>query len=282
MRFFIPSLLRQAGILALLFCSIEASQANTRHQGWYQVEMIVFARRHVTTEEQWPKTIKLRYPTRWVNLKNPDSLANAIPDSNAISSSGSIDLASEPYWQLPATERALNNQARALERNPDYQLLFHQAWRQQITSERQASAILINGGKTYGKHQELEGSITLSVATYLKISTNLWFSQFDPAPTEISLDMTEPDADTNQWPEIPLRPDYISSTIAPTSQDSTQSISTEQASPLLNLPVAEEKDPYIPRLIVLMKQMRDMRSSEVHYLDHPLLGVVIKITPYRR
>jgi hypothetical protein len=28
-----------------------------------------------------------------------------------------------------------------------------------------------------------------------------------------------------------------------------------------------------------MQQKRKMRSKEVHYLDHPLLGVVIKLMP---
>jgi hypothetical protein len=30
---------------------------------------------------------------------------------------------------------------------------------------------------------------------------------------------------------------------------------------------------------VQMQQSRRMRSEEVHYLDHPLLGVVVKLTP---
>jgi hypothetical protein len=48
-----------------------------------------------------------------------------------------------------------------------------------------------------------------------------------------------------------------------------------------NLMSDEEKEPYIPRQIVLMQQERDMRSNEIHYLDHPLLGIIIKIVPYR-
>ena len=33
------------------------------------------------------------------------------------------------------------------------------------------------------------------------------------------------------------------------------------------------------RHAVALKQKRRMRSTEVHYLDHPLFGLVIKLTP---
>lgn len=36
---------------------------------------------------------------------------------------------------------------------------------------------------------------------------------------------------------------------------------------------------YPYRHAVLLDQTRRMRSNEIHYIDHPLLGVVIKFTP---
>ena len=41
-----------------------------------------------------------------------------------------------------------------------------------------------------------------------------------------------------------------------------------------------EQGPVYPyRHAVLLQQKRRMRSNEVHYLDHPLMGVVIKLRP---
>jgi hypothetical protein len=37
---------------------------------------------------------------------------------------------------------------------------------------------------------------------------------------------------------------------------------------------------YVTDRVVSMRQHRKMRSSELHYLDHPLLGLLIQITPY--
>jgi hypothetical protein len=42
----------------------------------------------------------------------------------------------------------------------------------------------------------------------------------------------------------------------------------------------EDTGPTYPwRHAVLMQQSRRMRSNELHYLDHPLLGIVVKLTP---
>lgn len=289
---------RLSSILTTLLGLVTAGSAlaNTGHEGWYQVEMIVFARRNPVTEEQWPKAIKLRYPTRFVELKNPDRILPNATDSTtgANSSSLAIDWATEPYWQLPVSEQSLDKQAKILERNPSYQVLFHQAWRQEITNAKQAKSILISGGRTYGKHQELEGSIAISVATYLKISTNLWFSRFNVDLNSLETDPTQTNSsqeDSKQasWPEIPPRPvSALDSTLSSLNglQSMEEQPDVEQTLNAannpgfgMNLASEDEKELYTPNLIVLMKQERDMRSNEIHYLDHPILGIIIKITP---
>lgn len=40
------------------------------------------------------------------------------------------------------------------------------------------------------------------------------------------------------------------------------------------------KAPYIVKEIIKFDQKRRMRSNELHYIDHPRLGLLIKITPY--
>ena len=42
----------------------------------------------------------------------------------------------------------------------------------------------------------------------------------------------------------------------------------------------EDTGPVYPyRHAILLQQKRRMRSTEVHYIDHPRLGVVVKLTP---
>lgn len=256
---------------------VQSTQAQTRtHEGWYQVEMIVVARKDDAGQEHWPSNIKLRYPGDWVELKDPTAAGANTANSNAPSA---VDLTKEAFYLLPASERQLNVQAQKLQRSARFEVLFHNAWRQIITNKKSSKAIIIHGGQTYGQHQALEGSIRLSVATYLELQTNLWLAQFD---VNVGQEITQP------WPTIPVRPNYAATAMSNLSLDSD--LELEQALTNENTQwsngsfdanaAVPETDNFVTRQIILLQQERDMRSNEVHYIDHPALNVIIQVTPY--
>jgi len=237
-----------------------ASATFSNHEGWYQVEMIVFARKDYAGQEHWPSNIKLRYPGNWVALK---------------SSSTGIDTSKEQFYTLSSNERLLNAQAQKLQRSGRTEVLFHNAWRQVISSKNNAKAIIINGGQTFGQHQSLEGSVRLSVATYLELQTNLWFAQFENnAGQEL----------TRQWPEIPLSPNKVTSSANPLSAESEmeldQALANDKAQQLGSNSSTVQSGGFVTKNIILLQQERDMRSSEIHYIDHPVVGIIIQVTPY--
>jgi len=260
--------------------AVQSTQAQTRsHEGWYQVEMIVVARKDDAGQEHWPSNIKLRYPGDWVELKDPDAAGVNAADGNAPSASSTVDLTKEAFYLLPASERQLNAQAQKLQRSARFEVLFHNAWRQIITNKKASKAIIINGGQTFGQHQALEGSIRLSVATYLELQTNLWLAQFD---VNVGQEITQP------WPEIPERPNYTTAAVSNLSLDSDLELeqalaneSTQWSNGSFDAnAAAPETDNFVTRQIILLQQERDMRSNEVHYIDHPALNVIIQVTPY--
>lgn len=278
----LSTLLCWAAILASTTTTQLIHAQTKTHEGWYQVEMIVVARKDDTGQEHWPNNIKLGYPAKWVELKDPNAEdINTSDDNNASSVSTAVDLTKEAFYLLPASERQLNMQAQKLQRSPKFEVLFHNAWRQIITNKKASTAILINGGQTFGQHQALEGSIRLSVATYLQLQTNLWFAQYD---LNVSQEITQ------VWPEIPLRPNYTTTTVHNFSLDSDVEAELEQALASENTQWASnnlgesaatpELDSFVTRQIILLQEEREMRSSEVHYIDHPVLNVIIQITPY--
>lgn len=219
----------QLGFALLISSSLNVFAQNETenpqsHERIYQVELIVFARAETNPQEQWPNDLKLAYPENLFSLK---------ADGNGV----------ENFTLLPANERQLNPQAATLAKSGSYTLLYHQAWRQMIYGRK--TNIAISGGKTFNGHQELEGSIALSVAQYLKIQTNLWLTQFVPAGTNIA----------EAWPELP------------------RLLNSENSE-------TEKSQDYLIKRIVKLSQERSMRSTEIHYIDHPLLGVIVKITPY--
>ena len=215
----------QLGFL-LLLGSVSASAQNEtespqNHERLYQVELIVFSRTETNPQEHWTNDLRLVYPENLISLKAEGN---------------------DEFSLLAANERLLNSQAATLAKSGTYTLLYHQAWRQTIYGRK--THIAIAGGKTFNGHQELEGNITLSVAQYLKIQTNLWFTQFAPAGSNIA----------ESWPELPAIP-YVAVTEGEKMQD------------------------YVIKRIVKVSQERTMRSNEVHYIDHPLVGIIVKIIP---
>lgn len=306
-------------------------------QRWFEVEIILFSQptAQATEKEYWPTDISLAYPPNWVALQDPATLQNdqiaaeLNPDSEyddeepidhsfppekdltkdpldirITEPTSEIDLTQAAFYLLPEELRQLNEKAKHLSRSRKHRVLFHQAWRQPVLSSDEAPALLISAGDQYGEHKELEGTIELSVARYLHLRTNLWFSEFSHNYGQ----------ERGLWPELPTRPDlrnYEQSQLQAETLDvtfntkagsvhpfdlNTKNLSLEQVKPQGNInsdllqdyqaPPNQFDDiidkPYLPQRIALIKQKRRMRSKEVHYIDHPMVGVLVLITPYER
>lgn len=208
-----------------------------------------------------------------------------------------------PFETLSPEQHILADESSKLSRSRRSRILFHHAWRQPIVDKDQAPSIAIRGGDRFDKNNELEGSITLHVSRYLHLQTNLWLSRFSP-------NFGQPSA---FWPNLPVQPEPLPE-IAPQlgetelSDDSDpSSISTLSNTPFDeainsrwdtfstgNFEITQEQDtqgvlsdyseltekPFLPTNIVTIKQGRRMRSGELHYLDHPKLGILLKIEKY--
>lgn len=267
----------------------------------YQVEILVFERLHqgqTFNQELWPKNIQLGYPPHTLELMDPEKRETAFTDTapdNPQPEHSSTDTTpgSGHLEYLPRSERRLNSAHQALQRNNSLRVLFHQAWHQPLVTSDQAPALVIRGGSEYGKHYELEGTVTISLRRYLHLHTDLWLSQFVPNIGQ----------DVDYWPPLPLPPSVARALYQPIDIGTESLLLTPQTSelegdwrteqdgswqsqdrslgwsgePSLRLRVQES--PYRVQEIVTMKQRRRMRSTEVHYLDHPRMGLLIRIDP---
>lgn len=209
-----------------------------------------------------------------------------------------------PYILLDESSRALNHEARILGRDRSMRVLFHEAWHQPMASLDQAPAVVISGGEVFDTHYELEGSVKLFVSRYLHVHTNIWLSQFEANVGQ----------DTQHWPPLPDRPlppvlvdedaeettqGELSETEAPTSTlnfdlsvDTNSSLNaldyeTDNGDVFGNTNSTLWTDyakinerPFVTKQIVTLEQQRRMRSGELHYLDHPKLGIIIVIEKY--
>lgn len=253
----------------------------TEEQRWFQIELIVFDRNDSGTEH-WDNEIEINYSNNWVELTRTENAADeiALDDNSADSASKENPLA---FNTLEKSAHALSAQATTLKRKKGYRLLFHEAWQQPVTNSDEATSIIINGGDTYADHRTLEGEIKISVARYLHFSTNLWLNEF-----ELNYGQLQHSA----WPELPPIPKLEAAT-----SDIKLNSSIEPESYEFKLQLDETPDQneafstdfeslsgtsYLPTSIIPMQQRRRMRSDEIHYLDHPKMGVIIKIMPLER
>jgi hypothetical protein len=261
-----------AQYLLILLCPTSAL-AEQQDPNWYQVEVFVFANTSDSAgaNEYWPQNLGLSYPEKLLELQEDES-----PEDTS-NNERSINLAAEEssaaFTLLAKDERQLSRHVRRLLRTGQHRLLFHEAWLQPMENRQQAVSILIRGGEQYDRHFELEGYLTLSVERYLHINTDLWLSRF---ASTIGTDQTP-------WPVLPTPP-----TVLKAEQQMADELNLKPSGSH-NWGVQEQRpfellfdQQYTVERTVAMRQHRRMRSQELHYLDHPLMGVLVKVIPYKQ
>ena len=291
-------------LTALPLLLLSATGLASEDERWFQVEVIVFTRANGDSgEENWPRNPTLSYPFNWIELRDPDapppSRSSRRNEGTSVRWNESAtrrdpltdnltppDLQREPYYRLPSNERELNRHATALRRHSGNRVLFHEAWRQPFRDNREAPALIISGGEAYGSHFELEGSLRLTLSRYLHLNTNLWLTRFDPNTGQTP----------GSWPQLPNPPNQVSleaplqlnsqlaspfDALDDTPERNAWGLDLRTDSSMASLPEFL-REPYLPSRIVTLNQQRRMRSGEIHYVDHPLMGLLIRITPYDR
>lgn len=216
----------------------------------------------------------------------------------------------QPFLSLEDIDKNLTREARTLSRNSRKRVLFHKAWRQHLERDQSAPSILISGGDNFDPHNELEGSIKFSLSRYLHMESNLWLSQF-------SLNFIQ---DKDYWTVLPTPPtpeNKITPSVEPSSTsnhssraasnlelDTLKALNTHESnpngtysannnslgisprlagsdiSPLFTELENVSAPQYTPEHTAIMKQTRRMRSNELHYIDHPKFGLLVKIIPF--
>ena len=236
-------------LLGLLILSpFSYSPAYSQNEGkWYDVEVLIFKRLDVDplATENWRNNLELSYPTQYQYLQT--------------------DTEEENFQLRPKEEHQLGGYIYTLQRNESYRVLYHQAWRQQMQGKEASPSIIVRGGEELGNNnqKELEGYIKIHIARYLHLTTDLWLTiARDEADEEVS------------WPLLPLPPGETVSatTVATSNQRPVDNINLSTLP--LNYEFSINNQP-----ISLLRERRRMRSKELHYIDHPLMGLLILITP---
>ena len=236
-------------------------------QRQFDVEVILF-KRAVDAE---------KVSESWPNVLPPIDLSKAGSFSDA------SYLEKKGVTLLPPSDYQLDAQAETLQAHAGFQVLLHTAWRQGDEGEARAPVFHIQAGDDYSnqfnpdgterKQQtpseavdgvngvveqtvanplyELDGTIQVYVQHYLYVQTDL--------------DLKSPSTR-----EVILKDKQLQLEMSPDEQDTNV-----QLGHLENVSPDKEVETFLKSY--RMEQKRRMRSGETHYLDHPLMGMIIQV-----
>lgn len=172
------------------------------------------------------------------------------------------------FTRLPKSSLSLSAKQASLKRSSLYKVLFHEAWVQPVDSKKDQYLIRINGGEVLDNGlYELDGYISVDKGRYLHFRSDLFHSRSLSSAESTKLLKTSAEQAITAQNQQAKSPDTLSDTAPEETGDSTN------GNRYLNQTAIPDF------LTVEMKSARRMRRAELHYLDHPLFGVLVRITP---
>lgn len=195
-----------------------------------------------------------------------------------------------PFHLLEKSTHELNTWG--VRRSGRYRVLFHEAWVQPVPEQARALPIVLDRSGDTGEWPAWQGSILIYLSRFLHLETRLWLNTrgnyFPEGWTLPPAPLGPPSVLVDGMPPYRYREAKLAEALAEQAEQAAAAAypglptigSDETAADGAEDPEAEPAEPLWPwRHSVLVSEQRRMRSEEVHYLDHPLLGVVVKLTP---
>lgn len=228
-------------------------------ESWYQIEILAFARERPVSNEYW--RLDQQPDLNHQALIKLDRDQPTLPDH-----ADNIDRSALGYgaWRVINTDGLSLQQTAEKMAKDGHRILLHRAWRQPVRDRGHAFAVLVEGG---------------NVLT-------------EPMLDELSSDGLENDGIANFEPATGS--DGQPTTL-PTLELDEEALAARQSRELqgalrFHLSRYLHIEPLLwyghdstegERIWVKIDQNRRMRSEELHYLDHPLFGLFVRITPYK-
>ena len=236
-------------LLATLILLVASAHATA--QTWYQVNLVVFENPGAAGSGEEFSTAPDRaveYPENMVEVAGAPVSGEPVSGelvSGEPAGDASGGAATAPDFQgAEITDKEFSAALANLQRSSRYRVLAVKSWRQPALGREEARAVRVTGGNTYGAHHQLDGSVRLITSQTLHFETNLWLGDYAAQPANVG------------GP-------------APAPEFSAGDIDA-QAEPAIDAD-------YVATRLINIRDSRAMNSGDLHYLDHPMLGVLVKV-----
>ena len=184
-----------------------------------------------------------------------------------------------PYTLLDKTQQEFSGKAAYMQKLGRYQTLLHESWVQPLEVEKRSLPIVLDHSGDSGQWPQLQGSVKLYLSRYAHLETNLWLNTdggYLPRQWNMPAPPLGPPSLVVEGPVLLEEVDIIVEQ-PPLAGEEVPIEGGELNGELAEAEVLGPVYPY--RHAVTLQQKRRMRSGEVHYIDHPMFGMVIKLTP---
>lgn len=242
-------------VLGLSLAVLLPAAARADKSDWYQLEVLVFAQAQPNTSEHWDTSLLPHYDNQAIHF---DGSAPALP---AAASANARQAAASGAWQLQSLDngQAVADMARRMSASGNYRTLFYGRWQQPIPANQTTLPIYLQGGNQLVTHSPLAAPQSMAVTgtTDANVSSN------DSAGdnTDITINNS---AETNSVSLPELQGTITLSRAHYLHLDTNLWFAAQSADQTFFAHIDEP---------------RRLKSGELHYLDNPLFGLVVRVTP---
>lgn len=185
------------------------------------------------------KSQQFRDSERWPVDVSLPDEANARSLRPAVRGGASLSN-SQAFSLIPSNKLTLNSEAARIRKAPELEMLLHTGWRQPGLPEDQAVSVSVHAGTLDTPDQPYRMEGTLKLVLSRYLHIYADLLYREPMPESA------------------------------TSETSTDAYAG---------PAAMSSDAMPRYRIYRLQQSRRMRSGELHYIDNPVLGMIIRVTP---
>lgn len=195
----------------------------------------------------------------------PDPLLDFLRELAAFESR----LLADSYRWLPEDSLTLTAEARRLARGGQQRVLLHGRWLQPVPPRAAPEPLLFRTGD--GAGWDLEGVFAVTIGRFLHVDARLYYRE----PLLGRAPLNRPQTPVSR--EAPASREATASRSATASLTSTASLSSPEflATGRPGLAAHDLESAGVMEL----RESRRLRSGELHYLDHPKLGVLVRVEP---
>lgn len=257
---------------ALFFLFVSITNSSAEELRYYDVEIIVIENQSPAAKasEHWPLEVNINKPVNTVEL-------GMLPPTEWLPIDADYSIS---FNELPPEEYQLNAEIEKISQSSSQRVIFHRAWRQPGLDKKIAMPVYFKqkaSETSLDTHSNMQADDGQNNTAIIGSSTMLDKQILETAPLEAYSSTLEGIFRVTLSRYLHLEAELIYREKLPASAENEYIENNESFfSEAMNPITTEDKQG-----VIYLKQTRHrMKSNELHYIDHPVLGILVKITPY--